>query len=343
MWSFMLVVCRVFFSTVSGGQIYPSNEVQSVALNSDFHKNWTIQPAPNEEAKSIILYYHSGEKDPKVAWHGSVTKLGKSTFNGSLNVNIIENTEVVVEFSNIQEAMVLYLMVHFVDDKSGEMHAFYSNVKIVLKVNGEWANWGSWNACSLTCNTGKQTRRRRCTDPSPENGGIDCRGLKIETKNCFIRRCVPVGYAKVTVQPICYKPSYRSPALFRLPMTGKISSIKLEHVSGYISCSIRKEKSYWACGCCYHSTSVLTLITDAKDNPQFPVQNYETRVGHKEFTVPGFNQMSKFLVLPAPKEDPLYYGRKDEVLKVWFGEDFVSWATTDNSGEHCVHVWVNYQ
>uniref|UniRef100_A0A7M5U9L0 Uncharacterized protein n=1 Tax=Clytia hemisphaerica TaxID=252671 RepID=A0A7M5U9L0_9CNID len=147
MWSFMIVVCGVFFSTVSGGQIYPSNEVQSVALNSDFHKNWTIQTAPNEEAKSIILYYHSGEKDPKVAWHGSVTKLGKSTFNRSLNVNIIENTEVVVEFSNIQEAMVLYLMVHFVDDKSGEMHAFYSNVKIVLKVNGEWANWGSWNAC----------------------------------------------------------------------------------------------------------------------------------------------------------------------------------------------------
>ncbi|XP_066920074.1 uncharacterized protein [Clytia hemisphaerica] len=154
---------------------------------------------------------------------------------------------------------------------------------------------------------------------------------------------VKVGYAKVTVQPICYKPLGRSPALFKLPMTGKISSIRLEHVSGYISCSSRKEKSYWACGCCYQSTSVLTLITDAKDNPQFPVKNYETKVGHKEFTVPGFNQMSKFLVLPSPKEDLLYYGRKDEVLKVWFGEDFVPWATTDNSGKHCVHVWVNYQ
>uniref|UniRef100_A0A7M5VAC9 Uncharacterized protein n=1 Tax=Clytia hemisphaerica TaxID=252671 RepID=A0A7M5VAC9_9CNID len=59
-------------------------------------------------------------------------------------------------------------------------------------VNGEWANWGSWNACSLTCGVGKQTRRRRCTDPSSTNGGNDCRGLKIETKNCFIRRCTPV-------------------------------------------------------------------------------------------------------------------------------------------------------
>uniref|UniRef100_A0A7M5V7J2 Uncharacterized protein n=1 Tax=Clytia hemisphaerica TaxID=252671 RepID=A0A7M5V7J2_9CNID len=93
----------------------------------------TAKPACDAGHRLVILYYHSGEKDPKVVWHGSVTKLGKSTFNGTLIVNIIENTGVVVEFSNIQEAMVLYLMVHFVDDKSGEMHAFYSNIKIFLK------------------------------------------------------------------------------------------------------------------------------------------------------------------------------------------------------------------
>ena len=103
-------------------------------MNSDFYKKWIIQPTVNEKSESIILYYQAGKRDPiEPVWNGNVTELGESKFNGTLSVNVVGNTEVKVNFQNIQESMVLYLMVHFVDYKSTEMHAYYSTIQLVLK------------------------------------------------------------------------------------------------------------------------------------------------------------------------------------------------------------------
>uniref|UniRef100_A0A7M5V838 Uncharacterized protein n=1 Tax=Clytia hemisphaerica TaxID=252671 RepID=A0A7M5V838_9CNID len=39
----------------------------------------------------------------------------------------------------------------------------------------------------------------------------------------------PIGYVKATSRPICYKATGRSPGIFKIPMSGKIIAIKLEH------------------------------------------------------------------------------------------------------------------
>uniref|UniRef100_A0A7M5VC44 Uncharacterized protein n=1 Tax=Clytia hemisphaerica TaxID=252671 RepID=A0A7M5VC44_9CNID len=153
---------------------------------------------------------------------------------------------------------------------------------------------------------------------------------------------VNVGYVKATSRPICYKATGRSPGIFKIPMSGKIIAIKLEHVSGFLRCSPNL-KSYWACNCCYKPSTVLTLVTDFLNNPQFPVKKFETKVGYKEITVPGFHHMSKNLILPAPNLTGPYNGREGESMKVWFSEDFIPWRDANNSGQQCVHVWVNYQ
>merc|ERR1712048_166201 len=38
-------------------------------------------------------------------------------------------------------------------------------------VDGHWNKWGSWSECSVTCDKGKHSRTRECTDPAPKNGG----------------------------------------------------------------------------------------------------------------------------------------------------------------------------
>ncbi|XP_035668229.1 coadhesin-like isoform X2 [Branchiostoma floridae] len=59
-------------------------------------------------------------------------------------------------------------------------------------VDGGWTDWGSWSACSMTCEVGEQTRDRTCTNPAPAHGGADCDGLAQETQACDTGVSCPV-------------------------------------------------------------------------------------------------------------------------------------------------------
>ncbi|KAJ8046309.1 Hemicentin-1 [Holothuria leucospilota] len=51
-------------------------------------------------------------------------------------------------------------------------------------VHGGWSEWGDWSQCSVSCLEGIQTRRRRCNNPAPDNGGDDCVGPNSEQAIC---------------------------------------------------------------------------------------------------------------------------------------------------------------
>ncbi|KAI0212797.1 hypothetical protein LSAT2_002238 [Lamellibrachia satsuma] len=51
-------------------------------------------------------------------------------------------------------------------------------------VAGEWGAWTMWSDCSELCGRGEQTRRRKCNDPPPMNGGRYCIGSSRETLQC---------------------------------------------------------------------------------------------------------------------------------------------------------------
>ncbi|XP_052264429.1 coadhesin-like isoform X3 [Dreissena polymorpha] len=56
-------------------------------------------------------------------------------------------------------------------------------------VDGNWNWWSSWSRCDVTCANGTQTRHRTCTDPAPQNGGLDCFGIGTESQMCILDRC----------------------------------------------------------------------------------------------------------------------------------------------------------
>ncbi|XP_069114974.1 uncharacterized protein [Argopecten irradians] len=66
-------------------------------------------------------------------------------------------------------------------------------------VDGNWASWGDWTACSVSClepcsNTkGVQTRSRACANPKPQNGGNHCQGNDQDIKDCSVTHPCPVG------------------------------------------------------------------------------------------------------------------------------------------------------
>ena len=62
-----------------------------------------------------------------------------------------------------------------------------NTARLVLRVDGKWAAWGSWTECSKSCvneegDTGVKRRRRECIPP--KNGGNPCEGLSEEQGTC---------------------------------------------------------------------------------------------------------------------------------------------------------------
>ncbi|XP_047146300.1 adhesion G protein-coupled receptor L4 isoform X1 [Hydra vulgaris] len=53
-------------------------------------------------------------------------------------------------------------------------------------INGEWTSWTSWSG---SCFEGSQKRHRFCSNPTPQNGGIECAGNSREEIVCTENRC----------------------------------------------------------------------------------------------------------------------------------------------------------
>lgn len=58
-------------------------------------------------------------------------------------------------------------------------------------IDGGYSEWTDFSACSVSCNSGTETRTRMCNRPKPEHGGKECSryGPAIETRSCFINVC----------------------------------------------------------------------------------------------------------------------------------------------------------
>ncbi|XP_040896315.1 A disintegrin and metalloproteinase with thrombospondin motifs 7 [Toxotes jaculatrix] len=56
-------------------------------------------------------------------------------------------------------------------------------------VNGGWASWSEWSACSRTCGAGVQSAQRDCDNPVPKYRGKYCLGERRRYKVCNITPC----------------------------------------------------------------------------------------------------------------------------------------------------------
>ena len=56
-------------------------------------------------------------------------------------------------------------------------------------MNGRWTPFTQWSMCSEYCGGGTKTRTRTCTNPAPSNGGRDCTGVAVQTRECGKASC----------------------------------------------------------------------------------------------------------------------------------------------------------
>ncbi|XP_057363933.1 hemicentin-1 isoform X3 [Manis pentadactyla] len=56
-------------------------------------------------------------------------------------------------------------------------------------VDGKWASWTMWSACSVSCGGGARQRTRACSDPVPQYGGSKCEGSDVQSDFCNSDPC----------------------------------------------------------------------------------------------------------------------------------------------------------
>ena len=64
-----------------------------------------------------------------------------------------------------------------------------STKKLFFIVDGGFSDWDEWGPCTAQCGGGDQTRSRRCDNPVPEFGGLDCDGDYTECQRCNMDPC----------------------------------------------------------------------------------------------------------------------------------------------------------
>ncbi|XP_036128071.1 hemicentin-1 [Molossus molossus] len=61
-------------------------------------------------------------------------------------------------------------------------------------VDGRWAAWASWSACTASCGGGARQRTRGCSDPAPQYGGSKCEGSDVQSDFCNNDPCPTHGH-----------------------------------------------------------------------------------------------------------------------------------------------------
>ncbi|KAL8212177.1 UNVERIFIED_CONTAM: Netrin receptor unc5a [Gekko kuhli] len=61
-----------------------------------------------------------------------------------------------------------------------------SSCATLCPVPGGWSAWSLWSECGADCT---HWRSRECSDPVPRNGGEECQGPELETRNCTSELC----------------------------------------------------------------------------------------------------------------------------------------------------------
>ena len=131
---------------------------------------------------------------------------------------------------------------------------------------------------------------------------------------------------------------------FLVPSSGRLASVKLVHLYGYVTCqkSVASYWSYWGCSI-YHGSvkaHVNVAITTSANRILLPSSQFITVSSTKWSRIPGYNSFSPALVLSAFSNPPSV--TQGQELRLWYGEDLVNSSEGDNAGKSCCDVFARF-
>ena len=123
---------------------------------------------------------------------------------------------------------------------------------------------------------------------------------------------------------------------------GKLSAVKLVHLSGYVTCD-RRKFSYWSFWGCGKRPAVRdqigVVVTNWRDvilTPQRPFLRHDPG---KFSVLPGYKSSSPEIIMPLFSTYTLVSG---EELRLWYGEDLANHTEANNGRRVCSDVYALY-
>jgi len=141
-------------------------------------------------------------------------------------------------------------------------------------------------------------------------------------------------YWKMLQENVCFGAKNDAFGLLTHKFEGFLSAVRLEHVSGGVTCFPRLQITNFGCGTLKDKLAVFITGTTSK-NILFP--HTKTGAGNGFYDFYGFNSNSPDVVL-SKIASPLYV-KNGMQMRIWYGEDLLNSSESDNSGKSCVNVY----
>jgi len=150
-------------------------------------------------------------------------------------------------------------------------------------------------------------------------------------------------WIKLNTAAVCFGARDNQFGKFLVPTGGKLASIKLDHLYGFVTCqkSVANYWSYWGCST-YHGSlkdHIDVAITTSANRILLPSSKFITS-STKWSRIPGYNSFSPQLVMSAFSNPPSV--TKGQQLRLWYGEDLVNKSESDNDGKACCDVYARF-
>ena len=145
---------------------------------------------------------------------------------------------------------------------------------------------------------------------------------------------------------MCFGTKYNQFDKFTVPVGGRLASVKLVHLYGFVTCDINipYSWSYWGCSI-YHGhlkDHVGVVITTSANrvllpSSQFMLGGYGK---YKWSKILGYNSFSPEIVLSAFTNPPSV--AKGQELRLWYNEDLTNYSENNNDGTSCCEVFARF-
>ena len=141
---------------------------------------------------------------------------------------------------------------------------------------------------------------------------------------------------------VCYEGKNDVYGAFTFQRDGIVSAIKLQHISGLITCN--KDNPNFGSGiwtCNHDNTKLSTVITDINKTVIFPPNVTMAETVQKVI----FGDKDAYRMTPTELyfTKPTLHVSAGDSLQIWNTNDYGDTHDADNAGRHCVKVYAKFK
>ncbi|KXJ05886.1 hypothetical protein AC249_AIPGENE294, partial [Exaiptasia diaphana] len=145
---------------------------------------------------------------------------------------------------------------------------------------------------------------------------------------------------QANTSPVCFGTKNDSFGLFKSPIKGSVKSIQMVHISGGVAWDGGPDyEENW--GDSFSELFEVHITNEKNERIAPPVGYFMNDTESLRYSIPGESYNATNFTFPEFSPRLTVY--KDQVFRVWYGEDLVNYDEENNTGKTCANVYMEYR